>query len=466
MATLAQEESRKVSERVKAGQKISRDNGVIYGTGNIMGYDRKGDTYVINPDQAETVRMIFDMYLNRNMGSKKIAGELTRLHRKAASGEVKWTCSNVGRIVANPTYMGYLVYGKSFSNNYLEQKRVINSDKSTQMMVKGDFEPIISEEDWHKAEAIRKSRLAPCLIPSIEAHRNKTHTQRQTVDLWAKKLRCTCGGHFRKNRWYKNKFKDWSYGYDCYNKLNNGTAMKRRETGMDDTGYCDMTMIADWKLDAMTKMLFEQLWGERKKSVQLACKMIRENYSADKPVAVDRSNIMAKINRIEGRISNLVDMRTDGDISKEEYRTRRAKLDAELETAKAELTENPAVVPVPQEYKLRWTEIEQTLNQMIDLSGEKVSEAVVDKFVRRITPLGNNRYVFYMNLDNRLAEQFTAKVEGRKNSAVVSLDDNEGDGEPSPPIHNCKVLKFPKNSEKSSVSGDLFFVLQTAYRRL
>ena len=82
-----------MSERVKAGQKISRDNGVIYGTGNIMGYDRKGSTYVINPDQAETVRMIFEMYLNRNIGSKKIA---------------------------NPTYMGYLVYGKSFSNNYLE----------------------------------------------------------------------------------------------------------------------------------------------------------------------------------------------------------------------------------------------------------------------------------------------------------------------------------------------------------
>jgi AraC-like DNA-binding protein len=91
MATLAQEESRKVSERVKAGQKISRDNGVVYGTGIIMGYDRKGDTYVVNPDQAETVRMIFDMYLNHNMGSKKIANELTRLHRKAASGEVKWT---------------------------------------------------------------------------------------------------------------------------------------------------------------------------------------------------------------------------------------------------------------------------------------------------------------------------------------------------------------------------------------
>ena len=58
MATLAQEESRKTSERVKAGQKISRDNGVLYGNGNILGYDRVGDTYVINEEQAACVPVI------------------------------------------------------------------------------------------------------------------------------------------------------------------------------------------------------------------------------------------------------------------------------------------------------------------------------------------------------------------------------------------------------------------------
>lgn len=58
VAKLAQEESRNTSERVRAGQKISRDNGVLYGNGNFLGYDRLGDTYVINEEQAETVRII------------------------------------------------------------------------------------------------------------------------------------------------------------------------------------------------------------------------------------------------------------------------------------------------------------------------------------------------------------------------------------------------------------------------
>ena len=73
MATLAQEESRKVSERVRAGQRISRANKQLYGSGNILGYDRKpGETYTINPEQAETVHMIYDLY-EEGYGSLKIA---------------------------------------------------------------------------------------------------------------------------------------------------------------------------------------------------------------------------------------------------------------------------------------------------------------------------------------------------------------------------------------------------------
>ena len=119
MATLAQEESRKTSERVRAGQKISRDNGVLYGNGNIIGYDldKAKGTYVINTEQAETVRIIFDLY-SKGYGEKKITTELCRLKRKDGVGKVAWSCSKVSRILRNATYKGYKVYLKSFCNNY------------------------------------------------------------------------------------------------------------------------------------------------------------------------------------------------------------------------------------------------------------------------------------------------------------------------------------------------------------
>lgn len=175
MATLAQEESRKVSERVKAGQQISRQNGMVYGCGNILGYDRQvGETYRINPEQAETVRMIYDMYLD-GLSTMAIANELTRCQRLNASGKNKWTAGVVCRILNNQTYMGVMAYGKSFSNNYLEQKRVNNHDASTYMCVKSDFEPIVSEEEWYKCQEIKAKRVKQTMSAANTANKQKRH---------------------------------------------------------------------------------------------------------------------------------------------------------------------------------------------------------------------------------------------------------------------------------------------------
>ena len=86
MSTLAQDESRKTSIRVKSGQQTSMDNGVYYGNGNILGYDRveqilpdksKLVDFFINPDQAKAARLIFDMYLE-GCGLVRIKDELER----------------------------------------------------------------------------------------------------------------------------------------------------------------------------------------------------------------------------------------------------------------------------------------------------------------------------------------------------------------------------------------------------
>ena len=75
MATLAQDESRKTSVRVKSGQQTSMENGVYYGNGNILGYDRVGKELVINPEQARTVRKIYDWYLDlRKFGTVPHSG--------------------------------------------------------------------------------------------------------------------------------------------------------------------------------------------------------------------------------------------------------------------------------------------------------------------------------------------------------------------------------------------------------
>ena len=132
MATLAQEESRKTSERVRAGQKISRDKGVLYGNGNILGYDRDKNTgtYVINAEQAETVKMIYDLYC-AGMGMSQIRDEMIRRHRKDSSGLVRWENSKISRILHNSTYKGYPAYLKTRRNNFLDQKIKRNRDEDS-----------------------------------------------------------------------------------------------------------------------------------------------------------------------------------------------------------------------------------------------------------------------------------------------------------------------------------------------
>ena len=429
MATLAQEESRKVSERVKAGQHISRNNGVIYGNGNILGYDRINDTYVINKEQAETVRMIYDMYLHDGVGATKIANELSIRRRVAASGKVKWTPSNVSRVLRNPTYMGCMAYGKSFNNNYLEQKRINNHNSDTYKYVKANFEPIVTEEEWRECERIRKRRRRELSIPMVRktpfGEESVTKPVRESHDKWNRKLRCSCGYTFRKNRWHKNKNKDWSYSYQCYNQLNNGSAKKRREQGLDTTGYCDMPMIADWKLEIMCKMLLEKVWSERTGAIQEAERILKLCYQMDNAVQSEAVAIKRKIEKIKLKLDNLIDMRAEGDISIEEFRKRKESLNMELASYEVELQEQKRMKHATKEKEMNWDAVHKSLEETIDFSKSTVDNEVVDKFIAKIIPQGNNRFLWFVNLSSLRSEEIEMVVEGRRNHSTVFIYDEE-----------------------------------------
>lgn len=420
MATLAQEESRKTSERVKAGQKISRDNGVLYGNGNILGYDRVGETYVINEEQAETVRMIFDLYL-QGYGSMKIAGILTERKRKTASGIVKWNVSNIMRAIKNATYTGMKCYNKSRSNNFLEQKRINNLDMSTYEYVEGDFPAIVSQEVWDKAQKIRESRMKPSLVSTTKT----THSKRDSKDIWVNKLRCSCGSSFRKDKWHTKLDGKISYGYQCYNQINNGNKKKRAALGLDTEGYCDIRMITDWKLDFMAKELLEHLWQDRKESVLIAIDLIKRYYKDERlsENQHDAVYIRAKIDKAQTRLTNLIAMRADGELSKEEYQTMRKPIDTEIQQLQEKLNQAPSEEQPKSGLELDG--IISVLNKLIDFSGTKVSEEIINQFVYRVIPTSDTTFDWYVNLNGTADVKATFTAEGRKNRAVVKLEEIE-----------------------------------------
>lgn len=462
MATLAQEESRKTSERVKAGQHISRQQGMVYGRGNILGYNRKAkSTYTINPEQAETVRMIFDMYLQGEMGASKIANELTRLGRKNASGLVKWSPCVITRIVNNPTYMGYQAYGKSYSNNYLEQKRILNNDFSTYMLVKSDYEPIITEEEWYRCQEIKQRRVTKTIGVSTDGKKKQpNHGKNETKDLWATKLKCRCGASFRRNRWHKNNNAPWSYGYLCYNRLNNGSAQKRRDAGLDDTGYCDQTEIPDWKLEMMGKIIMEQVWRTRAEDIKLACEILQECYKPDsKSPRQNKSVMLANIEKLKSKKDILLDMRSDGEITKEEFLKKKEDIDKKISQLTAEYEKDDCPTE-SDEAGLELGKIESALNELIDFSKPVLPREIYQKFVSKVTPYSKTHYRWYLNLDGKGAQTADVKVNGRKSNAAVAFCD-EGE---IPPVHFKEIIFF--NILKQGIKNKKSFFVATLHRLL
>lgn len=419
MATLAQEESRKTSERVKAGQKISRDNGVLYGNGNILGYDRVGSTYVINEEQAETVRMVYNMYLN-GLGEMKIANELTRLHRKNSDGNVKWAASKINRMLKKTTYKGVMAYGQSYSNNYLEQKRINNLNEDTYQYEKVNIPAIISEKDWDKVQEIRKSK-------TLKVNEDRIIGKKKANDVWLRKLKCKCGSSFRKNKWRTNKTTgEVVFGYQCYNQVNNGSKSFREKNGLDTEGYCDIKMIGDWKLDLMAKEVIGSIWQDRSQSVIEAYQMILDCYEEEPEISQKQiREIQGKIQKLKNKINNLIDMRADGDINKNEYTSMRYKLDSQIQTLENELESLKEENASKENLEQKFEYIKNILSEAIDFSQPKLPEYIIERFVKQVTPIDNNTFKWYIKLidDDLPPDEVTIGIEGRKGKAVI-IDEN------------------------------------------
>ena len=396
MATLAQEESRKTSERVRAGQKISRDNGVLYGNGNILGYDRLGDTYVINEDQAETVRIIYDLYLKGN-GFNKIVNELVRLKRKDSSGLVRWDATKVSRILHNATYKGYQGYYKSYKNNHLDQKTIVNRDEDTYFYVKGRFTPIISEEVWDKCKALRESKLT--LRKTQEGKLERTGT-RTSEDIWAKRLICRCGHRMRKDRWHVNKT-GLTYGYKCYNVLNNGSKQTRIDAVLDADKYCDMGTIADWKFDLMLRELLKALNLNNDDLIKKAYNQFENSYTKETNEARELRDAEAKLRKIRIKLENLTEMRVNGEIDKQEYSSLKAKINGEMLIAEKEIDDIKRVVLEEEREATPLVSIDVFRSMAVedpDFTKPIRHSALVNTMIKKIVPNTSLDFKWYLNL--------------------------------------------------------------------
>ena len=105
MGSIAQEESRKTSSRVKWGQTRRMEQGVVFGR-SMLGYDVKNGKMTINPQGAEIVRLIFHKYVLERKGTTIIARELREAGYKTLTGSTNWRNTTILKILRNEKYCG------------------------------------------------------------------------------------------------------------------------------------------------------------------------------------------------------------------------------------------------------------------------------------------------------------------------------------------------------------------------
>lgn len=416
MATLAQEESRKISERVRAGQAISRQNGVLYGNGNIIGYDRINGTYVINPEQAETIRAVFELYA-QGLGQKEIVNELIRRGCKDGNGNVKWSCVKISRILRNATYMGYVCYNKSKVNNFLEKKRIKNLDEDSYILKKGDFEPIVSEALWRLCERIRKGRIQKYQMPSGEERRRGTRIPQH---LWVKKLRCRCGSGYNRFKWRVLQDGTPIYGYQCNYRTQSPAKSFVEKNHLHDQKSCDAIAICEWKLDLMAKIIFEQLWGDQRGAVLKACQMVEScMMAAITQSKAGNEELQRKADKLEQRLLNLGQMRADGELTKEQFQKLYTQTAKELETLQGKMS-NPTNAQV-NSCAFDLDKIKKGLSQMIDVTTPKISEELIEEFVEVVTPVENHHYRWKLNFGEAKTAQERGNLLEPENPPVLTF---------------------------------------------
>ena len=461
MSMMAEEESRRDSERCKAGIHVAKyQKDSIWGTGNILGYNPRGGRnkpFTINEEQAETVIMIKDMYL-AGKSLTEIKLELERLGRKTATGGKCWYVSSISRILDNPFYAGYQKLGQEKINNFLEQKRE-KQPKDTFYVKKVDVPTLYSYEDYQKIQSMKQKR-----IMTIEG--GKTVGKRKVKHIWTSKLICGCGSSMEGYVWRVVRGDEPVVGYRCRNQVENRSKAVREELGMDVERACDNRSIPEWKLEFMAKHIFEHLWANRGIEVETALEIVRECYKSDRE---DREkeikDLNNKISKYKSRKDKFVEMYADGLIDKDTLKEKSQECDENIKMYE----ERIAGLKEHEDSTINGIDglienIRNTMKETLDFSKGTIDRDVITRMVDIVYYEKNSHYKWFLNLNN---------PDSASDIRRLSAQDSTGEDCGIPLEHQIRIQKrsafrpciLVKDKRKLVYSTVLTYEQASAYRK-
>lgn len=365
MSSMAQDESRKISNRVRFGHHQAIKNGTVLGTNNMFGYTKKDGKLTINEEEADFIRELFEMYSTGKFSMKQMEKHFYEKGVRNRKGK-KLSHSTMSNIIRNPKYKGYYVGNKVvITDLFTKKQKFLPEDEWVMYKDKtGETVPaIVSEELWEKANEVLYMRSQDV----ITAQHKTVHQ-----NLFTGKLICAhCGKpYYRKDAVGKGgeKMSKWV----CSGKINNGAAS------------CPSHAIYESEIKPVIEDIFKS--GQQNIEELSACvlNLVSELFESN-----DNKNELISLNKqLETQHkmkTKLLKFNAEGNMSDSEFFRMTEECDEEISKLQAQIDTIKDSEKTEQEIKKELSNIKAILKAAEKhIDGEEIDKAFIDRYIKEI----------------------------------------------------------------------------------
>lgn len=367
MGTLAQNEVESTSKNVKMGIKMKMKRGELMGFNGCLGYDYHPEdkTITVNEAEAETVRLIFELYL-QGYGTYTIARRLTELGRVNKKGQVKWTDSGVRGIIKNEKCKGDLLLQKTITTDPISKRRIENFGEEEQYYVRDHHEPIVSREVWEQAKEIRLSR-------NRQSNKMADGKREKYTKKYAFSSMCECGfcGTKLTRRTLHSSSKYETPVWYCRNAANKGKHNCPNSKSMHES-ILENAFLEAYKL----------LAGNFDDVIDSVIDTI-ESVSTNNEEIGRLKKEQKALDNLEQRRKKLTDLYLDDGISKEAYDEKYEELSVKIQKSKESIAILQENVSNQKDVSKRMATLKKALaaGDILDEFDRVVFESIVEKVI-------------------------------------------------------------------------------------
>ena len=374
MAGVAQDEIRKLSERLKFGFRQAIKNGHVLGNDKLYGYDKKDCVLTVNEEEAEIIRIIFDLYGNQRLGTRTISKRLMELGYTSREGNAFNTLT-IRHILENPKYKGWYCGNKSQSVDYRTKRNILLDESEWVTYPDPSIPAIVPEELWNRANALYKRRRE-----EMKSHSSGLSFHNRYP--YSAKIYCEKHGTTFHRQVIQTK-KGQQEVWQCKVYRSHGRAA------------CSAPQIRSCDLDLILSDIFKKLVRDKEKIIDSLVTVLT-NIPKEVDYGKLRCQVENEMDDLERKKNRLLDLSIAGALTVEEFKERNDAFNAQILGCQGKLT------AIRQEEESRSSEeldipaIRRALDEALRFTGEidtALVATILDKVVVKKESTKDNIYL-------------------------------------------------------------------------